>query len=125
MLDDNVFSDEPTHRPRPRDASHAPPRSGRPDDEPAADEPAGDPHFDHMVLRELFGPFAFGPVQSRVRHFPDGNGTRWRVYERLGADEARPSLFFESTHAVRRVRVYPTTWHTLSDAELERLSWER
>lgn len=36
-----------------------------------------------------------------------------------------PYLIFESTHAVRRVRTIPPNWRTLSDADLEVLSWQR
>ncbi|HVE78705.1 MAG TPA: hypothetical protein VNA89_07580 [Gemmatimonadaceae bacterium] len=119
MKSDHRFSTDPERharvRPAPEPAA-APQRH--------ADELAREPH-DRAVLRELFGPFAFGPVQTTVRHFPDNEGTRWRVYERRNADEPASSLYFESTHAVRRVRRYPAGWDSLSDAELERLSWGR
>lgn len=118
MQSDHKFSADPERhvRARPPLVPASAPRH--------ADELAQGLH-DRAVFRELFGPFAFGPVQTTVRHFPDGEGTRWRVYERRNADESAASLYFESTHAVRRVRRYPPGWDRLSDAELERLSWGR
>ena len=120
MQSDHGFSAGPEQRPRSRQPLHQPPSSAR-----RAEEPADEQEHDSLVLREMFGPFAFGPVATTVRHFPDQQGTRWRVYERRTADEGAPSLYFESTHAVRRVRVYPPGWDMLTDAELERLSWGR
>lgn len=52
--------------------------------------------------------------------------THWTVHE--VHDPAAPSghsLLFVSTAGFRRVRNYPSTWRTLSAAELWKLSWQR
>jgi hypothetical protein len=54
------------------------------------------------------------------------DGTLWRVYELPAMPFDRrtsPSLVFESDSAVRRVRVYPADWRSLSDEQLFELSW--
>lgn len=62
------------------------------------------------------------------RTFLDSQGVQWRVSERVirrDADpSARPCLFFEAAHIIRRVCQYPRDWLDLSDAQLERLSWQ-
>ena len=61
------------------------------------------------------------------RSFIDGQGVQWRVSERpvrrTPTEPARACLFFEAPHIIRRVCEYPTDWRTLTDVELERLSW--
>jgi len=60
------------------------------------------------------------------RVFVDAEGTRWHVSERPFADYDRRSglsLIFASESAVRRVRVYPENWPSLSDVDLLALSW--
>jgi len=54
--------------------------------------------------------------------FVDSAGVTWRAYERRRPGQ-RPTLVFESAHAVRLVRDYPEDWYTLSRAALEALSW--
>lgn len=55
----------------------------------------------------------------------DPQGESWHVYEVGGATyDRRASLIFESAWTVRRVRVYPADWRTLSDEELLALSWQ-
>ncbi len=61
-----------------------------------------------------------------TRHFADAEGTRWHAYEQAFSEYDRRrglSLIFASDAAVRRVRDYPESWRTLSDAELLALSW--
>jgi hypothetical protein len=62
-----------------------------------------------------------------AREFIDARHVLWCVYEspRPCADGTpRPgSLIFESDAAIRRVRDFPADWRTLTDAELEALSW--
>ena len=62
---------------------------------------------------------------SIVRRFVDAEHRPWTVrevtssqYDRRGARD----LIFASVDIVRRVRNYPTNWHTLSDKELCALS---
>jgi len=57
---------------------------------------------------------------SRV--ITDEEGRLWRVREVRFAD-APPSLIFEAETGFRRVREYPATWRSLSDADLFDLSW--
>jgi hypothetical protein len=60
------------------------------------------------------------------REFVDAEGARWRVHEQAASDYDRrrgTSLIFASEAAVRRVRVFPADWQSLSDEELVRLSW--
>ena len=68
------------------------------------------------------------PVMEPSRTFLDSQGIQWRVTERVirrgGAADARPCLFFEAAHIIRRVCQYPRDWLGLSDAQLERLSWQ-
>lgn len=69
------------------------------------------------------------PAMEPSRTFLDSQGVQWRVTERVirrGADPAaaRPCLFFEAAHMIRRVCEYPRDWPELSDAQLERLSWQ-
>ena len=63
-----------------------------------------------------------GPVSYRDRHH-----VGWRVTERDARDDpgalADCCLIFASDDAVRRVWVYPPRWRTMSDGELEALSW--
>jgi hypothetical protein len=66
-----------------------------------------------------------GPPKGE-REFVDAEGARWRVYEQPVSDYDRrrgSSLIFASEAAVRRVRVFPADWRSLSDLELARLSW--
>jgi hypothetical protein len=56
----------------------------------------------------------------------DAEGARWHVYEQAVSDYDRrrgSSLIFASEAAVRRVRLFPADWQSLSDEELLRLSW--
>lgn len=54
----------------------------------------------------------------------DPQGESWLVYEVGGATyDRRGSLIFESAWTVRRVRIYPEDWRTLSDEALLELSW--
>ena len=62
------------------------------------------------------------------RSYVDAEGTCWEVREMKSADydrRAGTSLIFESIGAIRRVRNFPASWTTLSDAELEALSYQR
>jgi hypothetical protein len=65
--------------------------------------------------------------RAAARQFYDAAGVRWCVFEAPTYCEdgtTRPGgLFFESDAAVRRVRDFPAHWRTLTDAELEALSW--
>lgn len=56
------------------------------------------------------------------RVLTDEEGRLWRVRELQFAD-APASLIFESESGFRRVREYPATWRSLSDAELFDISW--
>jgi len=62
-----------------------------------------------------------------AREFFDSDHVRWCVFEspqRCTDGTMQPvSLIFESDAAVRRVRDFPAEWRTLTDAELEALSW--
>jgi hypothetical protein len=64
------------------------------------------------------------PPPSRTIHV---GGETWRVYESHGSYDrrSRPSLIFESEHAIRRVRDFPANWSELSDEALYALSWNR
>jgi hypothetical protein len=56
------------------------------------------------------------------------DGVQWLVYELPARDLDRrssPSLVFESEDTVRRVRDFPPNWGSLSDGELEKVSWSR
>jgi hypothetical protein len=71
---------------------------------------------------------AMDHVRSESRHFRDGEGRAWQVFElrRRGPDgEAAKLLVFESSAAIRCVRRYPADWRELSQAKLEALSWGR
>lgn len=63
------------------------------------------------------------------RHFVDLHGVHWTVREvdaRLVPGAPRPMcLLFESDTAARRVWDYPAYWRTVSEAELEVISWRR
>ena len=63
-----------------------------------------------------------GPIDYLDRH-----NVSWRVTERdARRDPGAPSewcLVFASDSAIRRVWSYPATWRTMSDSELEALSW--
>ena len=63
-----------------------------------------------------------GPIDYLDRH-----NVSWRVTERdARRDPGAPSercLVFSSDSAIRRVWSYPETWRTMSDSELEALSW--
>jgi len=61
-------------------------------------------------------------TQHNQRVLTDEEGRLWRVRELQFAD-APPSLIFESEAGFRRVREYPATWRSLSDAELFEISW--
>ena len=67
---------------------------------------------------------AFGRARTdrNQRVLTDEEGRLWRVRE-LQFDDAPPSLIFESESGFRRVRAYPATWCSLSDAELFDVSW--
>lgn len=61
------------------------------------------------------------------RAFVDADGMRWRVFEQsFSAYDRRrgTSLIFSSDAAVRRVREFPASWRSLSDADLVALSWK-
>ena len=62
-----------------------------------------------------------------MRRFVDAEGVHWRVFEHSAKADRRttPTLIFESTNVVRRVRTYPANWFELSDGELARLSFAR
>ena len=60
--------------------------------------------------------------ESGPRMLTDEEGRVWRVREVSFAD-APPSLIFDSEMGFRRVRAYPPSWRSLSDAELFELSW--
>ena len=68
------------------------------------------------------------PVMEPSRTFLDSQGIQWRVTERTirrsAEPDAGPCLFFEAAHIIRRVCDYPRDWLHLSDAQLERLSWQ-
>ena len=83
-----------------------------------------------MSFRDRFAPPQPAPPPSlatrRGRLFRDSEGEWWCAYERsAGVQNAEPerSLVFESMAAFRRVRRFPGNWMTLSDAELEAMSW--
>lgn len=58
---------------------------------------------------------------GRIVAAPDGS--MWRVFELVAAYDRRgPSLVFETDGVMRRVRVYPPDWRTLSDRDLLALS---
>jgi hypothetical protein len=64
--------------------------------------------------------------QVPVRELVDDEGRAWTVRERvddLRTHPGRRSLVFEAHHAIRRLWVYPSDWHELSDEELWLLSW--
>lgn len=63
-----------------------------------------------------------GRTESGQRVLTDEEGRLWRVRELRFADTV-PSLIFESESGFRRVREYPATWRSLSDAELFDISW--
>lgn len=48
----------------------------------------------------------------------------WAVYESSAPSDG-PSLIFESSRIVRRVRTYPADWRELTDEALIALSWSR
>lgn len=51
------------------------------------------------------------------------DGSMWRVFELVAAYDRRgPSLVFETDGIMRRVRIYPPDWRTLSDRDLLALS---
>lgn len=60
----------------------------------------------------------------RERLFVVG-GVHWRVRLVDSFDRRRPDLLFESDSVIRRVRAYPEDWHSMSDDELLKLSWNR
>ena len=62
--------------------------------------------------------------QAPVRRFVDSEGIHWRVFEHRAVFDrrSRPTLIFESTNVVRRVRTFPENWFQLSDEELAHLS---
>ena len=66
-------------------------------------------------------------AREDARLFYDHRGRLWSVRERSchAEPEARADrcLVFDSAIASRRVWRYPHDWRTLSDAELEELSW--
>lgn len=71
-------------------------------------------------------PAAAAGMPRIERTFIDADGVRWSVYEQPFADYDRRrgmSLIFASDAAMRRVRVYPDDWRTMSDADLALMSW--
>ncbi len=74
---------------------------------------------DRCEWEELGGRVRTEPGQ---RVLTDEEGRLWRVRELRFADTT-PSLIFESESGFRRVREYPATWRSLSDAELFDISW--
>ena len=90
------------------DGARGPPTASRP--------PVARPHGMHL------------PAMEPSRTFLDSQGVQWWVTERVTrrpADAAgRRCLFFEAAHIIRRVCDYPSDWRALSDAQLERLSWQ-
>ena len=59
--------------------------------------------------------------------FQDSTGQVWRVSERVRLGYDRRSvrmLIFESSMAIRCVRVYPGNWRSLAPEALEYLSWK-
>lgn len=74
---------------------------------------------DPDARRELRSPER---TERGPRVLTDEEGRLWRVREVRFAD-APPSLIFEAETGFRRVREYPGTWRSLSDAELLDLSW--
>jgi hypothetical protein len=63
------------------------------------------------------------PRAGEARVIRDEDARLWRVREVRFAD-AKPSLIFECEAGFRRVRTYPENWRSLSDEELQRLSWK-
>ena len=61
------------------------------------------------------------------RVFVDTAGDVWCVSERrCSSPEGDVScLVFMAQHAARRVRIFPRNWASLSDEELEAVSWRR
>lgn len=60
-------------------------------------------------------------ASGRIVAAPDG--AMWRVFELVAAYDRRgPSLVFETEGVMRRVRIYPSDWRTLSDRDLLALS---
>lgn len=85
------------------------------------------PSIDMTDSAESGRPTHADSTAQPVRVFVDGEGTRWQVSERPFADYDRRrglSLIFASDSAVRRVREYPANWFSLSDEELQLLSWK-
>lgn len=77
-----------------------------------------------MTQQYLTGPPSLADRPSRVFH--DADGICWTVSERDPDPYDRrstPSLVFASDTIIRRVRQYPSDWHSLSDEALARLSW--
>jgi hypothetical protein len=68
------------------------------------------------------------PERLEPISFMDAGYVLWRVSERDARNDpgrrADYCLIFSSPDAVRRVWKYPSNWHSLSDAELERLCEE-
>ena len=62
-------------------------------------------------------------AEGRVRTVLDGDGVTWLVFERRV--DGVSYLFFEASHAFRRVRIFPREWMRLDDDLLVRLSWTR
>jgi hypothetical protein len=62
--------------------------------------------------------------KSGGRFYVDDQRVRWQVFEFLQPSGGAPSLIFESRTVFRRVRSYKADWRTLSDADLDLLSWQ-
>ena len=64
----------------------------------------------------------------RARSFVAADGRRWVVREHVVAPRAggapHPLLVFESRSVLRWTRRFPVQWRSLTDAELEALSWQ-
>ena len=56
-----------------------------------------------------------------------GDGQQWCVYQDEDPYDRRrgPSLIFEGSDVVRRVKRYPDNWRELDDETLFALSWQR
>jgi hypothetical protein len=73
-------------------------------------------------------PSSLSEERTQPVGFVDANYILWRVFERDARNDpgrrAEHCLIFSCPDAVRRVWKYPEAWRSLSDAELEALSWQ-
>ena len=77
-------------------------------------------------------PFDLGPsvadaLRLGARAYQDREGHHWTVFEWPAVPDQGmpPTLIFESSLVVRRVRNYPADWRAIDRAALEQLSWQR